>query len=281
MGAMIDYYFKTAATDEVKLEIFDSSGKLVRSLSSREKKQYEQPPEWPDQVKEVTTIPAGAGMNRYAWNLRWEPPIKIPDAFYEGTGPQGPIALPGQYTVKLTVGGQSQTQPLEIVMDPRVKTVSPEDLQKQFDLAMQVRDANEELHRAVNQIRELRAELKNLHPRFESDDKFKSLLLQANTLDRKMTPVEEELIQVNLKGSEGNLAFPNMLNEQFDSFSTSINGADGVPTQQQYDVFRRLKGRLDQQLAAWKQILATDVPAFNALIKETDLPALYLPSAGQ
>src|SRR5205814_8660072 len=71
-GAIIDYYFRTAPKDEVKLEIFDSGGKLVRSLSSKEKKEDEQPPEWPDQIKEVTTIPASAGMNRYAWNLRWE-----------------------------------------------------------------------------------------------------------------------------------------------------------------------------------------------------------------
>ena len=57
-GAIINYYFKTAPKDEVKLEILDSAGKVVRTLSSKEKKGDEQPPEWPDQVKEVTTIPA-------------------------------------------------------------------------------------------------------------------------------------------------------------------------------------------------------------------------------
>jgi photosystem II stability/assembly factor-like uncharacterized protein len=283
LGAMIDYYFKTAPTDEVKLEIVDSSGKLVRSLSSHEKKGSEQPPEWPDQVKEVTTIPAAAGMNRYAWNLRWEPPVKIPDAFYEGVGPQGPIALPGKYTLKLSVGSQTQSQTLEIVVDPRVKTVNADDLQKQFGLAMQVRNANDELHRAVNQVRELRAEIKELRPRFDSDNKLKPLTEQAETLDRKLSSVEEQLIQVNMKGSEANLAFPNMLNEQFDTFSSSVQGADGAPTQQQYEVFQKLRARLDQQLAAWKQISSTDLPAFNTQIKESDLPALYLTpgNAGQ
>ena len=282
LGAMIDYYFKTAPTEEVKLEILDGNGKLVRSLSSREKKESEQPPEWPDQIREVTTIPASAGMNRYTWNLRWEPPVKIPDAFYTGNGPQGPIALPGNYTVKLTVGTQSQTQPLEIAIDPRTKDrVSPADLQKQFDLAMQVRDANSNLHRAVNQIRELRTELKTLHPRFESDARFRPLLDQANLLDRKMTPVEEELIQVNMKGSEANLAFPNMLNEELDSFTSSVEAGDGAPTEQQYEVFKRLRSKLDQQLATWKQILSTDIPAFNALMKQTDLPTLYVQPAGE
>jgi hypothetical protein len=222
-------------------------------------------------------------MNRYAWNLRWEPPVKIPDAFYEGVGPQGPIALPGKYTLKLSVGSQTQSQTLEIVVDPRVKTVNADDLQKQFGLAMQVRNANDELHRAVNQVRELRAEIKELRPRFDSDNKLKPLTEQAETLDRKLSSVEEQLIQVNMKGSEANLAFPNMLNEQFDTFSSSVQGADGAPTQQQYEVFQKLRARLDQQLAAWKQISSTDLPAFNTQIKESDLPALYLTpgNAGQ
>jgi photosystem II stability/assembly factor-like uncharacterized protein len=276
-GAIIDYYFRTAPKDEVKLEIFDSAGKLVRSLSSKESKEDEQPPEWPDQIREVTTIPAAAGMNRYTWNLRWEPPVKIPGAFYSGNGPQGPLVLPGTYTVKLTVGSRTTSQPLEIVMDPRVKNMPPADLEKQFALLMQVRDANTDLHRAVNEVRDLRAQIKQLHIRFDSDPKMKSLLAQADALDNKMKPVEEELIQVNMKGSEANLAFPNMLNEAFDSFRASLDYADNAPTAQQYEVFKLLRGRLDLQLTAWKQILSSEVPAFNDAVKQTNVPLLYLP----
>jgi photosystem II stability/assembly factor-like uncharacterized protein len=280
-GAIFNYYFKTAPKDEVKLEIIDSSGKVVRSLSSKEKKGEEQPPEWPDQVREVTTIPVSAGMNRYAWNLRWEPPVKIPGAFYSGIGPQGPLAQPGQYTVKLTAGGQSQTQPLEIVLDPRVKNVRPQDLQKQFELAMQVNDANNDLHRAVNQVRTMRGELKSLEQRFEDDPRMKPLIERAAALDKKMAPVEEKLIQVNMKGSEANLAFPNMLNEQFDTFSALVQVGDSAPTQQQYEAFKNLRGQLDQQLTAWKQIMSTDVPAFNDFMTGINIPALYLPPQGE
>lgn len=280
-GAIIDYYFKTAPKDEVKLEILDASGKVVRTLSSKEKKGEEQPPEWPDQVKEITTIPAATGMNRYAWNLRWEPPVKIPGAFYSGIGPQGPLVEPGQYTVKLLAGNQSVSQPLEIVVDPRAKGIKPEDLHKQFELAVKVRDANTELHRAVNQIRTLRAELKTLQQRFETDANMKPLVEHAVALDKKMTPVEEQLIQVNMKGSEANLAFPNMLNEEFDSFSASVESGDGAPTQQQYEVFKMLRGQLDQQLTAWKQILGADVPAFNEFMKSSNVPVLYFPPGGE
>jgi hypothetical protein len=280
-GVIIDYYFKIEPKDEVKLEILDVSGNLVRSLSSKEKKEAEQPPEWPDQVKEITTIPAAAGMNRYAWNLRWEPPVKIPGAFYSGLGPQGPLAQPGHYTVKLTVGSQTLSQPLEIVLDPRTKGLSPDDLKKQFELAVQVRDANTDLHRAVNQIRRLRSELKGLRTRFENDPALKPLVAQAEALDKKMAPVEEELIQVNMKGSEANLAFPNKLNEQFDSFSSIVQAGDGAPSRQQYEVFKMLRGLLDRQLDAWKQITSSDVPAFNQAVKNSNVPALYFPAGGE
>src|SRR5207253_10651578 len=143
-------------------------------------------------------------------------------------------------------------------------------------LLMQVRDSNTELHRAVNEVRDLRAQIKQLHTRFDSDPKIKSLLAQADALDNKMKPVEEELIQVNMKGSEANLAFPNMLNEAFDSFRSSLDYADNAPTAQQYEVFKLLRGRLDQQLVAWKQIMSSDVPAFNDAVKLYNIPLLYL-----
>jgi photosystem II stability/assembly factor-like uncharacterized protein len=281
LGAILDYYFKVAPKEDVKLEILDGDGKLVRSLSSKESKEAEQPLEWPDQAREITTVPAAAGLNRYAWNLRWDSPVKIPGAFYSGLGPRGPVALPGKYTVKLTVAGQSQTQTLEIAPDPRVKNVTQDDLQKQFSLAMQVRDANADLHRAVNQIRQLHAGITGLRRRVEGDPRLKTLLDQADALDRKMTTVEEELIQVNMNGSEANLAFPNMLNEQLDSFSSSVEAGDSAPTQQQYEVLKTLRARLDQQLASWKQILATDVPALNESIRKIDLPLLYFSQAGE
>jgi hypothetical protein len=77
-----------------------------------------------------------------------------------------------------------------------------------------------------------------------------------------------------MKGSEGNLAFPSMLNEQLDSFSSSVQAGDSAPAQQQFEVFKMLRARLDAQLAAWKQILASDVPPLNESIRKSDLPLL-------
>lgn len=275
-GAIIDYYFKTAPKDEVTLDILDASGKLVRHLSSKEKKEGEQPPEWPDRVERVKTIPANEGMNRFAWDLRYNDPIQIPGAFYGGTGPKGPLALPGDYQVKLTAGGKSQTAPLHLAIDPRTKG-SEASLQQQFTLSMQVNDRISQLHQAVNEIRDVKSQIKNLHTRFGDDQRLKPALNAADDLDHKMSDVEQELIQVNMKGSEANLAFPSMLNERWDSFSHMIDGGDtNPPTKSQMEVFQKLSQQLDEQLKRWTQIRAEDLPKVADMIKQLNLPALSI-----
>ena len=274
-GAMIDYYFKTAPKEEVTLDILDAQGKLVRHLSSKEKKENEQPPEWPDRVERPKTIPANEGMNRFPWDLRYDDPVQIPGAFYTGDGPKGPLALPGDYQVKLTVAGKSQTAPLHLAIDPRSKGAEAA-LQKQFALSAQVNDRISQLHQAVNEIRELKTQIQSLHKRYGDDQRLKAALTTADDLEHKMSEVEQQLMQVNMKGSEGNLAFPSMLNERFDSFSHAIDGSDTEPTKPQMDVFQTLNGQLDEQLKKWAQLKSDDVAKVSALIKQLDLPALVI-----
>ena len=98
----------------------------------------------------------------------------------------------------------------------------------------------------------------------------------ADDLEHKMSEVEQQLMQVNMKGSEGNLAFPSMLNERFDSFSHAIDGSDTEPTKPQMEVFQTLNGQLDEQLKKWAQLKSDDVAKVSALIKQLDLPALVI-----
>src|SRR6185295_14191316 len=87
-------------------------------------------------------LPAKAGIQRFVWDLKYAPPPAFARGFpisaiYRDTPlyPLGPAVLPGNYTVKLTANGQSQTQPLVVKMDPRVKTL-PAGLERQFKYSM-------------------------------------------------------------------------------------------------------------------------------------------------
>jgi photosystem II stability/assembly factor-like uncharacterized protein len=277
-GLIVSYYLKDEVKDEITLDILDSSGRPVRHYSSKPSNKFEQPPEWPDLEKPPDLLPTSAGMNRFPWNLRYDSPTDLPGAFYAGNGPEGPIVLPGTYTLKLTVGGNSQTVPAEIKLDPRVH-VSAADLQNQLDLELKVRSDIEALHVAVNQIRGVRSQLAFVKTHFDEEgDKGKSVVSAIDDLNKKMDPVEQELLQVKRKSSEGNLRYPNMLNEEYDSFRATIENADAAPTESELGVFKGLHERLEKQLAAWKQIASTDVPAVNELVRKGRISLIEVPS---
>ena len=280
-GAILDYYLKTKPSEkeEITIEILDAQGKRVRRLSNHKENKQEQPPEWPDHEKPVSLLPAEAGMNRFAWDFRYDPPAQIPGAFYVGEPPRGPLVIPGTYQVKLNVKGKTQTAPLEVKLDPRLQnSVTAADMQKQIDLAFKVQQDIDALHRAVNQIRELRANLQTLQKWAGEGSSSSEVVSAARALDQKMTPVEESLIQVKMKSSEGNLRYPNMLNEQYSSFSDLVQGVDGAPTAQQLLVFDELHTRLGTQLSGWRQIVSVDVPALNDLMRKHGVPTLAIGS---
>ena len=280
-GAVLYYYLKAKPADkeEVTLEIFDSQGKRLRRVSNLEENKREQPPEWPDQEPPANLLPAAAGVNRFAWDFRCDQPVQIPGAFYVGDAPRGPLVAPGSYQVKLTVKGRTQTAPLEVVIDPRIQSqVSIADLQQQSELGFKVRQDIDSLHRAVNQIRGLRASLETLEKWTSQGTANQNIVAAAKALDQKMTPVEEQLIQVKMKSSEGNLRYPNMLNEQYATFNDLVQSFDQAPSAQQLQVYDEIHARLGAQLARWQEIQRSDVPTLNELMRKNSVPSLTVGS---
>ena len=127
-GAMIDYYLKSAARGTVTLEILDPSGQTIRRYSSEDKPAPVNPDTlsipafW---VKPTPQLETTRGMHRWVWDLRPTPPPENAQRGGGGGGGEGrrqaPLVLPGTYTVKLTVGGRSYTQPLRVNPDPRAQ----------------------------------------------------------------------------------------------------------------------------------------------------------------
>jgi photosystem II stability/assembly factor-like uncharacterized protein len=272
-GLIVSYYLRTEPKDEITLDILDSSGALVRHYSSREKKdKNEQPPEWPDLEKPPELLPTKAGMNRFPWNLRYSTPMELPGAFYAGNGPEGPIVLPGSYTLKMTAKGRTETTKIEILRDPR-EQATPEELKAQLELSQAVAKRIAEIHRAVIQMRRVRTQLTSMKKNLNADEKNKVLVQSMDDFDKRMSAIEAQLVQVKMKSSEGNLKFPNMLNEEFDTFSHLIEN-DAAPTASMRQVFDELNKKLDAQLSAWNQMMTKDLVALNQQIKGTDAAAL-------
>ena len=282
--ALIDYYLKAAPKEispgkkeEVQIEIVDSQGKLVRKFSNN--KPPEELPESefePEQHNEGLLAPE-AGMNRFAWDLKFEPPAKAKEEGPWTGRPEGPFVVPGKYEVKLTAGGKTYTAPLEVKLEPRVKT-SQADLEKQLELALKIRDAVNEDHRAVTEIREVRAQFQELKKRLEGHPQAKAIADASDAIDKKMTPVEEKLIQPKLKSSEDALVYPIMLSEKMLALGGMIENSDTAPTEQSFELFKEYRSQLDAELAKWNDIRDKDVAAFNQLVQKENVPPLLLPA---
>jgi photosystem II stability/assembly factor-like uncharacterized protein len=277
-GAIIDYYLKGKPSDaeEITLEILTADDKVVRRLSNhRPKDAVEQPAEWTDREQRADTIPDEAGANRFAWDLRRDDPEQIPGAFYSDDGPRGPIVTPGNFLVRLTVGGKSQTAPLQIVQDPRLKgQISDSELTELADLSMRTWMDIDALHRAVNQIRETRARLETVKKWSAGNITTKPVIDAANELGAKLAPIEARLLQVKMAASEDNLRYPNMLNEQYDTFAATLDTEDFGPTESQRQVYAYLHGELTGELAKWRSISEADLPIFQTLMRDHGVPSI-------
>jgi photosystem II stability/assembly factor-like uncharacterized protein len=262
-GVLIDYYLGAAPAAAVSIEILDASGGVVRHLSSVESKAGEQPPEWPDLVHAATTLPAQKGMNRFVWNLRYDDPVQIPGAFYAGLPPRGPLVLPGSYTVRLSYAGQTQSAPLIIEADPR-DSGSLAGLKQKFDLAMEVYHDQDALHRAVNDIRGVKSGATALAAKAQGKPQGAALQADAASLVKQAATIESVLMQVNIKGSEANLNFPGMLNEQIYSFAGLLDDADTAPNAQEVETYAALHDKLGKELADWNALKTSRVAAFCA-----------------
>jgi photosystem II stability/assembly factor-like uncharacterized protein len=235
-GAIIDYVLAAPAATELTADILSSKGELVRHLSSTKTKKEVQPPEWPDRLVPTDLIPAQAGMNRMIWDLRYDDPVQIPGAFYEGEAPRGPLVAPGHYQVRLTLGDKTRTANLTVIADPRVAN-NDAAIATKTSLALATYHDIDALHRAVNDIRGRRRALISSPA--------------SHDLDMKLAGIEQALVQVNMNGSEAGLAFPGMLNEQLASFAGTLEDADTMPTSQQQGLYKSLHEKLETQLTLW------------------------------
>ncbi len=273
-GVILDYSLKEAPKDPIKLEILDSQGKVIRKYSSKKAEEQGPPGEGePFQLRGAQTIPAETGLNRFVWDLRYEPATKVPGLVVWGGSGAGPVAVPGKYQAKLTAAGKDYTVPVELKEDPRVP-VSDADLQKQFELALKIRDRLSETHKAVNEMKDIQAQMAALKKRLTAEDKAKDVVASIDDLNKKIEDVENGLVQLKAKAGEDALNFPNQPADQLQALLSTVDSSDNAPTAQSYVVFDRLDGPIGEQLAKWKELKDKDVPALNAKVSQAAIPAI-------
>jgi photosystem II stability/assembly factor-like uncharacterized protein len=277
-GAIIDYHLKEASAGPVTLQIFDDKGRLVRRFSSTDKpepvneKELDIPAYW---IRPQQVLSAAAGSHRFVWDLHYPPPPgprRYPiAAVYRDTPsePLGPWVLPGRYTVRLTVAGKGQEQPLTVKMDPRVKT-SAEGLMQQFELSQSCAEGIGQVYQALEQVRKLREQVQDRRDRAgkgpladalaELDDKLHVLEGGERRRGRRLAGPGEPTL-TRLAG-------------ELDRLLDVLQGADVAPTTQAVAAAEETQKALRELLDRWREVTDRDVKAINERLSKGNLPPL-------
>jgi photosystem II stability/assembly factor-like uncharacterized protein len=261
-GVFIHYFLqnKPGDKDTVKISILEPGGTLIKSFSTHDKD---------------NKIKVEQGANLFVWNMRYPDAEKFDGMILWSYGLAGPKAVPGSYRVRLEVAGETLEEGFDILPDPRA-TASAADFRSQFDFVQQVGNKITDLHKAVKDIRELRAQLKDLKARLPKEDKYKPITELAARMDSTMTAVENELYQTQNRSSQDPLNFPVKLNDKLANLMGLNVGHDFPPTTQSILVRDELFGQADAELDKWRAVKERDLPEINRLVRALEVDVLRL-----
>ena len=220
-------------------------------------------------------------MHRWIWDVHYPGPTEPASAFFtiRGATP-GPWAPPGRYTVRLTVGGHSLTQPLTLKMDPRVKTPTP-DLIRQFTMAQQITVAQGQVQQASREGNRMHEQLQSLRAKLVGQE---AIANQVETLDRKMTAFTGAAPERNPDSSgveepEASGATFRSLAAAWSEVERAVESADAAPTADAVTAFAHDQQLTRKQLARWEEVKLKDLPRLNEMLRQGNLP-LVSPADG-
>ena len=265
-GAQFRYHLSEAA-ERVTIEILDGDGEVVRSYEGTAEDEEEEEDESPF----ARFFGGGGGgspaveqgSHSFRWDLRYPAWTDFEGRIMWAARPTGPTAVPGTYTVRMTVDdGAPLTREFDIRLNPNLQGVTVADLRERFDLAVQIRDRVTEANEAVIKSRDIKGQV---DARLEETD-HDEVETQAVVVKDNLSIVEAEIYQVKNQSNQDPLNYPIKLNNKLAALLGLVEGSESRPTDQSYLVFRRLAELLDTQLKEMEIVIIRDLGRLNELL---------------
>jgi photosystem II stability/assembly factor-like uncharacterized protein len=256
-GAAISYYLRTPPQGDVTVTILDAQNQALRTLPA----------------------PKAAGINRVYWDLRDEPtrevrlrtsPRYAPEVQVgaDGTRPAqgGRLSLlmpPGAYTVRLSVGGKTLTEKLEVRRDPNSAGTEAE-IREQFKMLTELRRDIDAAAEIVNQIESVRAQIQTLSRVLDQSE----IVKPAMELEGRLADLEQNLVELRTTGrGQDGVRFGARLISKLTYLAGGLASADFRPTDQQLQVHKELQARLKQHQGEVEGVFGKDLKALNELMR--------------
>jgi photosystem II stability/assembly factor-like uncharacterized protein len=291
LGMNITYWLKEeiknqpgAAPRALQLEIFNAQGQLVRTLSSIVKPNRYSEDDADEPVKEAKPeLTTDAGINRVQWNLRHEGSKRLQHAkFDSGTPDDGPMVVPGEYAMKLTLDGKTYATTGVVLADPR-SPVPAEQLQQNVEFTLQARAALDRLVDDIDEVRAIRAQTEDIKTRTpkhpgaqELQDAADAVLKRCEDLERRMHNSKAEVVYDVLAGRDGGAR----LYSQIATLFSSLQSSDYAPTQGQSEQLEDDLAELKQLEEQLSSLRTEDLARLEAQAKALGLPRVILPQRG-
>ena len=265
-GVMIHFYLDEVPDTTVTLEILDATGTLVQ--------RYTTAPQEDSDDNKLDDLEAG--MNQLNWNLRYPGAERFDGLIMWAAGTAGPMAAPGKYTVRMTVGDWSQEQPFTLLADPRSETTQ-QGYEEQFDFLIAVRDKLSETHQAIKDIRQARGEINRVLDMLGDDDEAEDIRKMAEEIKKAITAVEQELYQTKNQSNQDPLNYPIKLNNRLAALGSQVGYGNYPPTQQAKQFLEEVTELIDEQLEKWYEVAESDIPELNQRIKSQGVDYIAAP----
>jgi len=199
--------------------------------------------------------------------------VSIGDDGWRSAGESGrvtPLAPPGEYTVRLTVGDEEFSQPLTVLKDPN-SAGTEADIHSQVAVLLELRDDANAVVELINQAETVRDQITRLSERIRGMDGTDSIIAAGQALDEKLISLEMNLTDLRMSGGsagQDRLRWPRQLYAKITSLAGYIGGSDFVPTTQQLEVHERLKDLLLDAQQQMRTIREQDLAVFNSLLQQ-------------
>lgn len=278
--AVFYYYLKEAPKGDITIEVLDSQNKVVKTMSSKPRDGIGFTDDIEDEAQAFKreALPKEVGVNAVAWSLAYDGSEMIEGGKIDlGNSLNGPLALPGEYTVRLSVNGKQYITKLKVLPDPRLQ-ISESDLRAQHIFAIGIRDDISRLARIVRQIRSIRRQLASRNELLKGDARAAQLVKDSEALIKKLATIEGELHNPNAEIVYDILAMKGgaKLYSRMPALFDWATETDGAPTQGMREVFAAQKAELDKLDSEFKRTVDTDLKALNEAAKKLDLPHIVV-----
>jgi hypothetical protein len=270
--AYVYYHLASEPKAPVEIEVLDGQGQRVARHTGQPGSTGERPAQAQGfrRGAPAPPVPAKRGLNRFAWNARHQAFFEIPRGTVLWGGATPARLVPGTYQVKVTSGDWSQTQPIEILGDPRLETTTAE-YREQFELTRRVGLRVKELYDNLAVLRDVKQQSTQLGRRVREAGQGDEVEKAAKALNDKLVAIEGELTQLEGEGGQDALNFPGRLDNQFITLYGEIVGDEKKPSQGETQRFADIDPRLTELLDQLEETLLTDLASFNGVVRQKNV----------